>query len=477
MDMLQLDDRRLWGNEAADDEDPELLNSYFVTQPEWSDFFDFSRSLSIARARKGMGKSALLRECAYRTVESDDSVAISIKGSDLVAQKDFGQKTPVEQIYDWQQRICSIINRHLGASIGLAFSDDKITLVETAELSGFKSRNLVGLLADRLKGKFGPLELQKLAATDQKALLHRVSGTSGFRVLLLVDDIDATFNNSAEERLRLSTFFSAIREIASNFKGVAIRTVIRSDVWASIRKTDEALDKVEQYIFDINWSKKEFRSFLSERISSYCKRIGREDLLVGKQKEEVISLVFEPKFPWGKGVAYPHRVIHVYAGGRPRWAAQLCRMAGLETVRTGTASVIKFGAVQQVLESYGRFRLDDVSREHRHQCEAISDIVNAFAKQPSLFSTHHLLSFIESRVLPNIIVEIDGKKISSSLEVAQFLFRVGFFLGVDRTDNGNPEYFQYEERPELLRNKANLDSGMKWLVHPSFHTALSLSTI
>ncbi len=474
--MIKVDDRRLWGNEAADDEDADLLNSYFVTQTEWNEFFDLSRPLSIARARKGMGKSALLRECAYRTSASSDSVAISIKGSDLVAQKEFTSKTPIEQIYDWQQRICAIVNRHLGASIGVALSDDKITLVETAELSGFKSRNLVGLLVDRLKGKLGPVDIQKMAAADNKALLHRVSNTSNFKVILLVDDIDATFNNSPEERLRLSTFFSACREIASNFKGISIRTVIRSDVWASIRKTDEALDKVEQYIFDINWSKKEFRSFLSERVSAYCKHIGVDSLLIDKTKEDIISLVFEPKFPWGKGVAYPHRVIHVYSGGRPRWAAQLCRMAGQETVRTGTTNVIKFGAIKQVLESYGRFRLDDVSREHRHQCEAITDIVNAFVKQPSVFSTYHLLNFIEAKVLSNIKIEIDGRAVKHALDVAQFLFRIGFFLGVDREDGGNPEYYQFEERPELLKNKANLDSGMKWLVHPSFHTALSLAT-
>lgn len=474
--MLKVDDRLLWGNEAADDEDPELLNSYFVTQSEWSDFFDFKRPLSIARARKGMGKSALIRECAFRLDSDNNHVAISIKGSDLVAQKEFSSKTPIEQIYDWQQRICSIINRHLGASIGVAFSDDKITLVESAELSGFKSRNLVGLLVDRLKGKLGPADLQKIAVADAKALLNRVTQSSSFQVILLVDDIDATFNNSPEECLRLSTFFSACREVASNFKGISIRTVIRSDVWASIRKTDEALDKVEQYIFDINWSKKEFRSFLNERISSYCRRIGAGHLLEDKTNEQIISLVFEQKFPWGKGVAFPHRVIHVYAGGRPRWAAQLCRMAGQETIRTGTTKVIKFGAIKQVLESYGRFRLDDLSREHRHQCEAITDIVNAFAKQPATFTTHHLLNFIEAKVLRNMKVQIDGQQVTSSLEVAQFLFRVGLFLGVDREDGGNPEYYQFEERPELLKNKANLDSGMKWLIHPSFQTALSLAS-
>ena len=151
-------------------------------------------------------------------------------------------------------------------------------------------------------------------------------------------------------------------------------------------------------------------------------------------------------------------------------------MAGQETIRTGTTKVIKFGAIKQVLESYGRFRLDDLSREHRHQCEAITDIVNAFAKQPATFTTHHLLNFIEAKVLRNMKVQIDGQQVTSSLEVAQFLFRVGLFLGVDREDGGNPEYYQFEERPELLKNKANLDSGMKWLIHPSFQTALSLAS-
>ncbi|WP_421301609.1 P-loop ATPase, Sll1717 family [Aeromonas veronii] len=474
--MIKVNDRRLWGNEAADDEDPELLNSYFVTQNEWDEFFDQTTPLSIARARKGMGKSALLRECAYRLADSSDSVAISIKGSDLVAQKQFSSTTPIEQIYDWQQRICAIINRHLGASIGIALSDDKITLVESAELSGFKSRNLVGLLVDRLKGKLGSVDLQKISCADDKALLSRVSKSENFKVVLLVDDIDATFNNSPEECLRLSTFFSACRGIASNFKGISIRTVIRSDVWASIRKTDEALDKVEQYIFDISWSKKEFRSFLSERVIAYCKHIGAEELISGKKKEEIISLVFEPHFPWGKGSAYPHRVIHVYSGGRPRWAAQLCRLAGQETVRTGTSKVIKFGSIKQVLESYGRFRLDDVSREHRHQCEAITDIVNAFSKQPSVFTTHSLISFIDSKILSNMSIQIDSNPVNTALDVARFLFRIGFILGYDREESGNPEYYQFEEKPDLLKNYANLDSGMRWIVHPSFHTALSLTT-
>jgi hypothetical protein len=472
--QLRLDDRTLWGNEAADDEDPEVLNSYFVNQADWHEFFNVNIPLSIARARKGMGKSALIRECAYRLRGQPETLVIAIKGTDLVAQRDFRNLTPSEQLYDWQQRICSVVNRHLGAQVGLALTDDSMALVENAELSGLRSRNLVGALLDRLKGKLGPAELQKLQIADNKALLGRSLDSDRVRICLLVDDIDATFTESKEENLRLSTFFSACRDLAANFKGIAIRAVVRSDVWATIRKTDEALDKVEQYMIDIKWSVKGFRSVLAERITSYCQRIGQQKLTAGKSKDEINGLVFNANYPWGQHTAHPHRVIYVYAGGRPRWAAQLCRLAGAEALRVGGSDVIKFGHIKQVLEVYGRYRLDDVSREHRHQCPTVMEVVNAFGNRPATYSTQDLLAFIRAIVMPNITIQIDGVRTTEPLDVARFLYRIGFLLALDRLTSGQPEYFQFEDKPELLRNASNLDNGMQWRVHPSFHAALGL---
>jgi hypothetical protein len=472
---LRLDDRKLWGNEAADDEDPEILNSYFVNQPDWHEFFNPRFSLSIARARKGMGKSALLRECAFRLRGQPDTLVIAVKGADLVAQRDFRSLTASEQLYDWQQRICAIINRHLSLQIGFALKDDAIALVENAELSGFKSRNIVGALLDRLKGKIGAVELQKLSIVDNKAVMGRTLNPEKAQVCLLIDDIDATFTESKEENIRLSTFFSACRELTANYKGITIRTVVRSDVWATIRKTDEALDKVEQYIFDINWSVKGFRSVLAERITSYCQRIGQADLTKNKSKDQINELVFNANYPWGRYTASPHRVIHVYAGGRPRWAAQLCRMAGAEAIRVGTSDVIKFGHIKQVLQDYGRYRLDDVSREHRHQCPTVMEIVNSFGNRQTTYTTSELVLFVREIILPNIDVKIDGAKVAEPLAVARFLYRIGFILAVDRLEHGQPEYYQFEEKPELLRNASNLDNGMQWRVHPSYQAALGLA--
>jgi hypothetical protein len=46
-------------------------------------------------------------------------------------------------------RICALVNRRLALTLNIALTDDQMTLIETAELEGYKSRNLVGCLVDR----------------------------------------------------------------------------------------------------------------------------------------------------------------------------------------------------------------------------------------------------------------------------------------------------------------------------------------
>lgn len=475
METIRFDDPELWGNEAADDEDPVVLNSYFVNSPAWHDFLTAVRPLQIARARKGLGKSALLRECAFRHREDKNFLVINITGADLVAQREFKSLGASEHIYDWQQRICTLITRSIGASIGFAYTDDQIAFVEAAELAGLRSRNLIGALVDRLRGKLGPIELQKLGVTDAEAAMARFLHSSNDQILLLIDDIDATFTNTPQEALRLSTFFTACRHIATTYKGVKIRTVVRSDVWASIRRLDEALDKVEQYIFDVKWSNKGYRSLLSERIIAHYNRLGIGHMTKGLSKDKVINLVFQEFFPWGSYYVHPSRVIHVYSAGRPRWATQLCRMAGAEA-RISGAPLITFGSLKQTLDSYGRIRLDDLTREHRHQCPTISDVVGVFAKQPASYSTSNLSLLLKRRVIDIAPPTIDSRKAEDPIQLAQYLFRIGFILAIGRdTASGNPEYHSYEEMPELLGSSLNVDQGMRWRIHPAYHAALDLT--
>lgn len=96
--MIKVDDKKLWGNEAADDEAPEVLRSYFVFHKNYEEFFDDDEKLVIARAQKGMGKSALINRYADKLESEGEPIVINIKGADLVAQKVEGDLNSSEYI-------------------------------------------------------------------------------------------------------------------------------------------------------------------------------------------------------------------------------------------------------------------------------------------------------------------------------------------------------------------------------------------
>lgn len=50
-----------FGNEAGDDVEPDELLEYFVEQEAFLKFLDARKNLLVATARKGIGKSALLK--------------------------------------------------------------------------------------------------------------------------------------------------------------------------------------------------------------------------------------------------------------------------------------------------------------------------------------------------------------------------------------------------------------------------------
>jgi hypothetical protein len=84
---MQIDfrDGTLFGNDAGEDERPEILNSYFVDQPSFRSFFERGSNFRVARSRKGMGKSALLSKLAY-DLRNDPSnpIVINATGASLI---------------------------------------------------------------------------------------------------------------------------------------------------------------------------------------------------------------------------------------------------------------------------------------------------------------------------------------------------------------------------------------------------------
>ena len=105
--------------------------------------------LRIGMSRKGMGKSALLSKLAYslpRSTEGVKHVVIQTTGADLAGLGTFPEPDFALLQNYWKQILCARFNLELGKRIGVAFGDTRMALVENAEISGFRGKNLVGSL-------------------------------------------------------------------------------------------------------------------------------------------------------------------------------------------------------------------------------------------------------------------------------------------------------------------------------------------
>ncbi|MBL9181668.1 MAG: hypothetical protein JNN17_05970 [Verrucomicrobiaceae bacterium] len=481
MKRKDLINKALFGNEAGEDEDVERLTSYFVEKADFEAFYDHKVRLQIVKSRKGVGKSALLSRTAEdKRVTSPNDLVLYLKGADLAATQEIEDKTSNGLINGWQQRICSRINHEIGKLLNFAFSDDAIALVESAELAGLKSRNLWGALIDRIKLKANPIETKKLESTNPQALLERFTKRDPKTIWLLVDDIDATFKNTPEGCLALSTFFSACRYLSQSVEGLRIRLSVRTDVWTILAQEDEALDKCEQYLFDLSWSNSEAEQILVRKIVTFFRNAYPDDprfqtMDPSRDSQAILSLVFTRKFSWGKKSYPPDRPIYILSNGRPRWAAHLCKLAAKEA-HDLSATHIGIGHVNAALQKYGEVRLSDLYKEHKHQCPSLQTLLESFARGPSQFTTNDLLTRITDRIIRGHgMIEIDGVKSGGgSISIAHFLYRIGFLCARDDSKPGALSFVRYEDRPNLLSTTQNLDDGLIWEIHPSYRKVLHI---
>jgi hypothetical protein len=147
-----------FGNEAGDDIPPEELKPYFVEQPAFKKYLDLNEKLIVATAKKGVGKSALIQWLSLpEHYDTEKVLIVKIRGADISRDRLGLTSTltsPNDHIADWMKRVATIVNREIGKQIKMAFTDDAMSIVETAELDGFRERSFIRALTDRLKKKF-----------------------------------------------------------------------------------------------------------------------------------------------------------------------------------------------------------------------------------------------------------------------------------------------------------------------------------
>ncbi|MBD8514867.1 hypothetical protein IFO68_19505 [Photobacterium sp. CAU 1568] len=403
---LKLNDRSLFGNDAGEDEAQEILNSYFIDNDDFDDFYDDEHRLCVVNARKGMGKSTLLSKLDYDLASKEEygrPIVVRVTGNSLLGLGDFNGKDPAYLENYWKQIICKEINIHIGKTINFAFTSDDMSMVEISELEGMKSKNLIGGLISRIKGKLPVLgsETQGFKPENLERLLNNyLDDNHDKKVWLLVDDIDAKYIDSEDFQHRISSFFSAIRSLCFDVKNLNIRATVRSDVWTNLRHVED-LDKWDQYIVNIVWTKRQMREMLAKKILSYVQR-KHSDSPEAKYKfdrdyNKLFKLIFISPINWAGKEAPVFDAINAFSNHRPRSMGQLCRMAANQAHRSRCK--VSLRQFNEILTKFGQNRRDDLIKEHQHQFPELENLIDTFRAGQKEYTFSELEMVLDSKFI------------------------------------------------------------------------------
>ncbi|HJE69412.1 P-loop ATPase, Sll1717 family [Pseudomonas oryzihabitans] len=485
MISINLRDKKLFGNDAGEDEDLDHLNAYYIENNDFDDFYNSEEKLSIVSARKGMGKSALLSRLHYKLnneEEYGEPVLIRVKGNELLGLGTFNGCDHATLENYWKQIICKKILMEIGSNIGIAFSDDAMSMVELAELDGIKSKNIVGALISRTLNKipFLDMELKKALPQNSESLLKRYQESEKRKhVWLLIDDIDAKFQNNLESQARVGSFFSAIRSLAFDYKGLNIRTTVRSDVWSCLRHLED-LDKLQQYIISITWTKRQMRDMLAQKVLVYITNnhpnSPEAKLKLSTDYNKILDMVFTSPIDWAnRKDAKLFDAISVFSNRRPRWMGQLCRMAGKKAKEKPTTRKINLEHIDYILPDFGANRRDDLIKEHAHQFEELNNLIDSLRATKKEFSCSDLEEILELNFLrgrdKNAIPCVDGKPYNGVEDLADFLYKLGL---ISHIHLDGKEFTHFTDDPDLYRSTENRRNNVKWSIHPSYRKFLNI---
>ncbi len=486
MIVLNLRDKNLFGNEAGEDESLDILNSYYVDNDDFYDFFDAATSLSVVSARKGMGKSALLSRLEYRLREEEEYLSplvVRVTGNELLGLGDFSAKDQAYLENYWKRIICKKIIIEIGCQINLALSSNSITMVEVAELDGLKSKNLIGGMISRLKGKISLIkqEVTSNIPENLESVLNAYQEShKNSKVWLLVDDIDAKYVDTEEYQARIGSFFSAIRSIAFDMKQLNIRATVRSDVWQNLRYLED-LDKWEQYILPITWTNRYLRDMLANKILSYIQRnhegSPEAKLSYSSDYNRLFQIAFEHPISWaGKRETSMFDAIASFSNKRPRWVSQLCRMSAVQSKKNNSRSQkIKLSDINDILEEFGKNRKSDLLKEHKHQFTELDALIDSFRAKDIHYTYSELVDLLETNFIRGRTIEdvppVDGIKYNSAEDLGAFLYKLGF---ISRKHDDGRTFTHYQENPDLYRTIQNRENKIVWAVHISYRKYLNI---
>ena len=455
---------KLFGQEAAEDEDFERLQSYYLkSKTHRSVTADLP--LRILVGHKGIGKSAIFTIARHED-EKYNKLSILIRPDDIASvgkeSVDFGTL-----IRDWKDGLMSIIVNKVIEKLGIPF--------DTAWV------NKVGGLIKYLKETFKATIEKHVSLTETNmAVINRFLKES--KIIVYIDDLDRGWQSKEQDIRRISALLNAVRDLSNDNKGLQFRISLRTDVYYLVRTSDESTDKIEGSVIWHSWTNNEILLLLVKRILNYQKStIDVETLKKLEQSALAYYLdpVFERRFQdsgkWRNAPIY--RILMSLIRKRPRDLVKLCSLAAKHAYSVDSEK-IGTDDLKDIFLEYSQGRMQDTVNEYKSELPEIERLLLNMKPSRSEVKRHVGYVYTTAGIKQKIrnIMErghffFRNKKEATDYELLQFMYKINFVTARKTLDDGRIERKYFEENKYLTYH--NVDFGYEWEIHPAFRWVLA----
>ncbi len=455
----------IFGFEDAESEPIERLREYYFKK----DTFDRVVSnlpLRILVGHKGTGKSALFK-VAIAEEKENGNLPILIKPDDI-AELGKSDENFLLRIRQWKYGLTKIIGQKVFNEFGI--NDENLL----GKLGNFGLK-LVSFLTDSVSVIKDSVDL----SPAQMKLVENFLKSN--KIIIYIDDLDRGWQGKKDDINRISALLNAIRDMSNDNPGLLFKVSLRSDVYYLVRTSDESTDKIEGSVVWFKWTNHEILVMLIKRILTYFgESVDESKMMNTPQKHLAYNLekVFEPRFSgvgkWDNAPMY--RILMSLIRKRPRDLVKLCSLAAQRAYITDS-SLLRTQHFQEIFEEYSQGRIQDVINEYKSELGQIEKLL--FGMKPKskkhntsenyVYTTQDLKTKINN-IRQQTNFTFANNKPSSTIELAQFLYKINFLTARKVLEDGTIQRKYFEENRYL--SSSFVDFGYDWEVHPAFRWAL-----
>ncbi len=457
--------QRLFGHEAAENEDPARLRQYYFKSPVY-DRITARLPLRVLVGHKGIGKSALFT-VARQEDHDNGTISLLIRPDDVLEiatnDRDF-----LQRIRAWKEGLLRIVFQKALASVGL----DPKPLTKSMGMAAQFTNFVKDILRPTIE------KAMDLGAAENAAVNACLSKNE---INVYLDDLDRGWKGDINGIERLSTLLNALRDLSNDYKGLRFKVALRSDVYFLVRTADESTDKIEGSVVWHTWTNFEILAMLVKRIQSFFGReVSEKDLMAMNQRdlalplEYIMESEFRGKGKWDRCPTY--RILMSLIRKRPRDLVKLCTLAAQAACNAGNNRIMTED-FNSVFEQYSQGRLQDTTNEYRSELPQVERLLLNMKPtrrelregQAAVYSTDELLKKIKN-IQEQWIFKFTRGRTANAKDLAQFMYKINFLTARRDLESGEVLRKYFEENKYL--SSAFADFGFHWEVHPAYRWAL-----